>query len=702
MDKNLLSEFSELCKEWDYNKNPDSPENYAPHSNKKAWWICPKGHSYQSVIANRSFSGNGCPYCAGKKILSGYNDLATHFPKLLYEWNYSKNIIKPSEVACYSSKKVWWVCSNGHEWETKISDRTRQGHGCPYCAGQKTIIGETDLSTTHPSFASEWNYVKNGSLTPHDVSYGSNKCVWWKCANNHEWKATIKLRTYTNSKCPYCNSNNTIVSNTGKKDLASVYPDLVQFWHPTKNTHATPETTPYGSGKRIWWICKNGHEYQMAVYNMTKGKGCPICSRRRRTSFPEQAFYYYLKQVFPDAINSYKGDFSRGMELDIYIPSQRTGIEYDGKIYHRSHQNLLRDAKKYQLCKEKGIQLIRIIDIENDSPIIRYDHAIKLLNQSDMVLENTICELLYHLGKLSEVNVNITRDKFKILEYLGALDKSLESEFPEIASEFSRTKNGNLRASFFHPGSNEKVWWTCSKCGHEWKAAISDRTGEDKNGCPVCSKQICGAKHHDYVLKSKGSFADNHPELLEKWNYKKNTVLPTEVVSGSSQKIWWTCEKGHEWASSIGHVSERGCNCPFCTNKRVLAGYNDLASTNPDLVSEWDFKKNGDLTPTNVSAGSSKKAWWICRTCGNSWQSVIHTRNKGVGCPKCAEEKKVERVKNYAKLNSKPIVCIETGDVFNSISEAARAYNLNIGSLAQCAKGKAERCGGYHWKYVNP
>ena len=77
MADNLLDQFPEIAKEWDYSKNDKLPEDYLPRSNKKVWWICPKGHSYNSVINNRTSGGATCPYCANKRVLEGYNDLAT-------------------------------------------------------------------------------------------------------------------------------------------------------------------------------------------------------------------------------------------------------------------------------------------------------------------------------------------------------------------------------------------------------------------------------------------------------------------------------------------------------------------------------------------------------------------------------------------------------------------------------------------------
>ena len=61
-----------------------------------------------------------------------------------------------------------------------------------------------DLQTDNPFLAKEWNYEKNGGLVPTDVKANSDKKVWWKCANEHEWQATIGSRNSGGHKCPYC------------------------------------------------------------------------------------------------------------------------------------------------------------------------------------------------------------------------------------------------------------------------------------------------------------------------------------------------------------------------------------------------------------------------------------------------------------------------------------------------------------------
>ena len=109
--------------------------------------------------------------------------------------------ITPKDVTTKSAKTVWWICSNGHEWKVRISNRSN-GTNCPYCSGHR-VCEDNCLESINPALSREWHPEKNGTLTPNDVTPGSNKKVWWLCANNHEWEAQINSRN-RGSNCPYC------------------------------------------------------------------------------------------------------------------------------------------------------------------------------------------------------------------------------------------------------------------------------------------------------------------------------------------------------------------------------------------------------------------------------------------------------------------------------------------------------------------
>ena len=152
--KSLAEEYPELVEQWSQ-INEISPSDVSSGSHKKVWWICEKGHTWEAVIKNRALLGSGCPYCEHRAVLKGYNDLQTLFPDVAKTWS-PKNKLNPSEVSARSNAEVLWLCENGHEWKARVADRT-DGHGCPYCAGQRVWKGFNDLATTHPELISEWS-----------------------------------------------------------------------------------------------------------------------------------------------------------------------------------------------------------------------------------------------------------------------------------------------------------------------------------------------------------------------------------------------------------------------------------------------------------------------------------------------------------------------------------------------------------------
>ena len=206
-----------------------------------------------------------------------------------------------------------------------------------------------------------------------------------------------------------------------------------------------------------------------------------------------------------------------------------------------------------------------------------------------------------------------------------AMNNSLAEVHPELVSEWSE-KNLLLTPDGITFGSNKKVWWK-GTCGHEWQASVKACSNGEK--CPICS----GAR----VIAGINDLQTTHPEIASEWSEKNLPLKPDEVNAKSRKNDWWRCGKcGNEWKSVI-NARVKGTVCPVCAEREVLAGYNDLATTDNQLLSEWDYKQN-KLKPTEVSRTSAKRAWWKCRH-GHSWSMKINERtilNKG--CRICEQE----------------------------------------------------------------
>ena len=131
-------------------------------------------------------------------------------------------------------------------------------------------------------------------------------------------------------------------------------------------------------------------------------------------------------------------------------------------------------------------------------------------------------------------------------------------------------------------------------------------------------------------------------------NCEKNGELqPSDFLPGSEKVVWWKCPNGHSYDTQIAIRAKYKCGCPICNNKRVVKGINDLESMHPELASEWNYEKNGDLLPSQVGGGggSHKKVWWRCEK-GHEWMATLASRiSLHTGCPTCA----IERNKNRNK-----------------------------------------------------
>lgn len=463
--------------------------------------------------------------------------------KLMKEWNWEKNNalnIFPDQLTCGSSKGVWWRCERGHCWKTAVSNRNR-GHGCPYCSGRFAIKGVNDLQTQNPILASEWNYEKNGDLTPEKVTYSSNKKVWWKCKNGHEWIASI--------------------SNRHKK------------------------------------------------------RGCPFCSKYRHVSLPEKTIYYYLSKVFDIEENK---KIDNQYELDLYIPSLNLGIEYDGRVWHK---DVNRDIRKDNLCQNRGIKLIRV----REFGLVEYD-------TSAFVIKSTTFD-----SELNFMNL-IMRELISCINTIYNLDIRLDIDIDR-----------------------------------DYYAILSQiEMYEDEN-----------------------SLAKQYPEVAKEWNYDKNGRLTPEMVSkGSGKRVWWICEKGHEWKTAINNrTNELNKNqCPYCQKKKTIIGENDIVSLKCDFLKDWDYNKN-DVSPKMLMKNSGISVWWKCYKCGFVWKATVDTRSKH-GCRVCSR-------KEAGMRRSKSVKNVDTGEIFNSAIEAGDKYCIKPNNINRVCSGERKTTGGFHWEYVD-
>lgn len=204
---NLKREFAS-----DLNRGIDIP-SLSGGSGLSVWWRCKIGHEWKAKVTQR-FRGSKCPYCAGKKP-TAENCLQSLHPEVSKEWHPTKNgNLKPSSVLPYSSIIIWWKCQNGHEWQAKVFSRSN-GTTCPICL-RNSLISANPYSTKGkvvsdiPQLLAEWHHDRNAGIDPRLTVAGSNKKVWWKCSQGHEFFMSPNSRTNNRrktggiSRCSIC------------------------------------------------------------------------------------------------------------------------------------------------------------------------------------------------------------------------------------------------------------------------------------------------------------------------------------------------------------------------------------------------------------------------------------------------------------------------------------------------------------------
>lgn len=275
--KDIAALYPDIAAQWHKTRNGGlQPCEFGAGSHRVVWWMCGRGHEWEAQIRARVM-GSGCPICGNKKVAVGENDLATTNPTLADEWHPTRNgPLTPQNVTYGSSKKVWWQCAKGHEWQAQVGVRVR-GSYCPVCTGRKIVPGENDLASINPWLASQWDHEKNGSLRPNQVSLFSNRHVWWRCSLGHQWKATVGARAHRGNGCPVCSGK---IVLKGFNDLKSQMPEVAKEWHATLNGQSTPETVTVGSHQYAWWKCSYGHVWKAVISSRTgkRKHGCPVCA----------------------------------------------------------------------------------------------------------------------------------------------------------------------------------------------------------------------------------------------------------------------------------------------------------------------------------------------------------------------------------------------------------------------------------------
>lgn len=553
-----------------------------------------------------------------------------------------------------SKSKVAVKCNKcGWEW-SPISGSLLQGHGCPKCGGT--------MQKTHAEFVEELKSQRDDVVIigPYVKALQKARFKFLKCG--HEWDIT-PAHILSGRGCPQCahsrrGATQRLTIEVFTERLHRIDPNLV-----------VGKSTKYINNRTLMPLhCKVcGHEYKISLHDVLNHHGCPNC-HRACTSFLEQFIYHSFAHIFGKSRVKSREKNTIGVELDIYIPELKAAIE-PGSWYW--HKNLVaRDREKHLLCKEKGIKLITIYD-HYDKTTVPFDNCyVKPCDLSHRRNRDMLIEITKTVLAEFGLDPNFSTSEWEKIKRDAKMD-SRRMTTDEFRAELSKI-NDKIEIIGDYTKANESIKAKCKICNHEWYVLpTSLRSG---SGCAQCA----------------GKLKITHNQFVERLSSFNPNIIPLTEYINSKTKMKFKCNKcGYIWSrQSLALAAKSGrTGCPKCSNR--------ARRTHDDFVAEI-----ARLSPTIKIKGTylsrQKPILVQCIECGKIWQSYPTNLLKGSGCNGCKH-------KNAIRRRSKKLRCITTGEIFNTLREAAEKYNVSPSAIGVCCTNplKHKHAGGQEWEYIN-
>ena len=331
--------YPQIASEWS-SRNEERPEDVLFSTEAHYWWKCSNcGNEWKSNVRHRTVDGSGCPRC-NKCFTTSILEIRIFLElQSLFNGVVLRPKIGGIECDVYVGQFNLAIESDGWFWHKNKEDQDIKKNENLQKAGITVIrvrenplgkIGDDDIIVepkeahlsvmkklmnainkktnakvdydlllvsdlifrsvvrryrrctpkTAISFSErlvrEWDNEKNGVLTPDTLGIGATVQVWWRCAKGHEWQSTpnSRWRNGNVSGCPYCSGKRVSL----ERSLLTRFPLIALEWHPVLNGFLRPEDVMGSAGKKVWWLCPNGHSWSSTINNRVRGRvSCKQC-----------------------------------------------------------------------------------------------------------------------------------------------------------------------------------------------------------------------------------------------------------------------------------------------------------------------------------------------------------------------------------------------------------------------------------------
>lgn len=551
---------------------------------------------------------------------------ASEVKEIIYYWDYEKNKYKLEELTIDRQVFVYFKCPDcGKEWGKPLKRFYESDRKCPECRKRAILV------INNENIMKFWNYEMNQKYDPNKLTIFSREKPNFICKDcGYEWSVEITGRK-NKSECPKCNGH------YRQMTYDEEYPRIAERYSPN-NPKPLNELTGTDRKEYILMICPKHGEYESQLGNLisnynSPALGCPKCYNQDTAL--EDSLFVKCPDIARDLQNFDPKKIRYGSRKHGKFICSIHGEPYEGKI-----ANVADGGTRCPTCR-------RLKSLANFRPDLEKwldpEYGEKLedyLPQSNKDL-HFICKLKH---KFKYVIYDLPdADEFDCPICLGRI---IEPGFndvatfrPELVKEWS-SKN-EISLSTAHKGSHYEGLWVCPECGYEYPLEIRKRFLQAYNPCPVCKGRIVISGINDLVTK--------HPELVDRLSDELKPVA-NKILFKETKWLRWKCPtcKG-EYPDSIGNIVAGNNNCPYCSGKKLLSGYNDLASVHPEIVEKLspEFRK----TASEILCKENKYLEWICPIChGQYYDSIINVLTGNDNCPYCKGKKLLPGFNDFKTL----------------------------------------------------
>lgn len=486
----------------------------------------------------------------GKKYVSD-------IPELVAEWHPTKNKgVLPEDCPHKSGLDVWWICSKGHEWAAKVSNRVNRGSGCPYCANKRPNR-QYNLLIAYPEVAAEWDYVSNKNPPDRYLPVSGAK-VHWRCVRGHKYTATISNRTKQRSGCPKCTKQSSGNEIRILSELETLFPDV-------RSRHKI-------GGKEVdifirsidlaieydgsYWH-RDKFRQDKAKSDFLKMQGLKIIRVRENPLKRIDSTDIILENSGPiskENMNIIVGQICNAETVKEYAAN----TNFFNEIKYRTYLDYFPSPFPQDSLATLRPDIASEWDYVANAPLTPSNFSISASYKAGW-----ICSKGHKWNSRIATRTGKKNHGCGFCSGLHATaEHNIATKHPHLLAYWDYKKNGELKPEKVTPNSGRKIWWKCSGSDdHSWSAVPYSMIKKKVDKiCPFCS----GRK-----VSSTNCLAITHPHFIQIWHPTKNgSLTPWMVTAGSDKKVWFVCsaQSGHEYQGVIHNMTKpfRRKFCPQC------------------------------------------------------------------------------------------------------------------------------------------